>query len=112
MKTKPTITPLTKGFIRESAIKELTWRGHDVWINNNLAVRGRKFIGRRGVSDVIGKTKDARWVACEVKTLNDTLSYDQIIFLNDIKKAGGEAYIAFQVGSRVELKEWEIKKVK
>jgi hypothetical protein len=108
MKTTTHIKELTKGFIRESAIKELTWRGHDVWINNNLAVKGRKFIGRRGVSDIIGITKDGRWVACEVKTLNDTLSGDQIIFLNDIKKAGGEAYIACQAGSRVELKEWEI----
>lgn len=100
---------LTKGEIRESAIKELTWRGYDVWINNNLAVRKRKFIGRLGVSDVIGITKDGRWVVCEVKTLNDRLSPDQITFLNDVKKAGGLAYIAQQGNNRrVELKDWVI----
>lgn len=108
MPAKQTIKPLTKAHIRASAITELTWRGHTVWIQNNLAVKGRKFIGRRGVADIIGITKDGRWVVAEVKTLNDTLSPDQITFLNDIKKAGGEAYTAIQVGSQVELKEWEV----
>lgn len=102
------IRELTKATIRASAIKELTWRGYTVWIQNNLAVRKRKFIGRLGVSDVIGITKDGRWVACEIKTLNDRLSNDQILFLNDVKKAGGEAYLAVQEGSNVVLKEWEI----
>lgn len=103
-----TIKPLTKAHIRASAIKELTWRGHTVWINNNLAVRKRKFIGRLGVSDVIGITKDGKWVACEIKTINDRLSIDQIKFLNDVKKAGGLAYLAVQEGTRVELREWEV----
>lgn len=103
------IKELTKAVIRASAITELTWRGHTVWINNNLAVKGRKFIGRRGVSDVIGITKDGRWVVAEVKTINDALSTDQIKFLNDIKKAGGLAYIACQGDTgQVELREWEI----
>lgn len=109
MNSNPTIAPLTKAHIRASAITELTWRGHDVWINNNLAVKGRKFIGRRGVADIIGISKDGRWVVAEVKTLNDTLSPDQIIFLNDIKNSGGLAYTAVQVGNNVELKEWEVK---
>lgn len=108
MAIKSGIKELTKGEIRESAITELTWRGYDVWKNNNLAVRKRKFIGRLGVSDVIGITKDGRWVACEVKTINDRLSPDQITFLNDVKKAGGIALIACQVGNKVELKEWVI----
>lgn len=37
---------------------------------------------------------------------------DQITFLNDIKKAGGEAYVACQEGSQVVLKEWEINNLK
>lgn len=111
MRARATIKPLTKGEIRASAIAELTWRGHTVWINNNLAVRKRKFIGRLGVSDVIGITKDGRWVACEIKTLNDRLSPDQITFLNDVKTAGGLAYLAVQEGTRVELREWEVQKI-
>lgn len=111
MRTVIKITHLTKDIIRASALKELSWKGFDCWRQNNIAVRGRKFIGRLGVSDVIGITKDGRWIACEIKTLNDRLSPDQITFLNDIKKAGGEAYIAHQIGNQVELKEWEIKTI-
>lgn len=107
MAVKSGIKELSKAHIRASAIKELTWRGHDVWINNNLAVRGRKFIGRRGVSDIIGKSKDGRWVACEVKTINDRLSDDQTKFLNDIKHSGGLAFLALQQGSQVAVVEWE-----
>lgn len=104
------IKELTKGEIRESAIKELTWRGNTVWIQNNLAVKGRKFIGKRGQSDLIGfRNKDCVLVACEVKTINDRLSPDQINFLNDVKKASGLAYIAQQGNNgQVELKEWVI----
>lgn len=105
---RSTVTELTKAHIRASAIKELTWRGYNVWINNNLAVRGRKFIGRFGVPDVIGISKSGLWVACEVKTLHDRLSDEQIKFLNDIKNAGGFAFIALQVGSQVEVREWEV----
>ena len=108
MRQRTTITHLTKATIRATAIKMLTWSGYTVWVHNNLAVRGRKFIGRRGVPDIIGITKDGRWVVAEVKTLNDTLSSDQITFLNDIKNAGGEAYIACQEGNNVRLKVWEV----
>lgn len=101
---------LSKAQIRASAIKELMWRGYDVWIQNNIAVRKRKFIGRLGVSDIIGITKDGRWVACEVKTVNDKLSDDQIKFLNDIATSGAVAYLAVDNNGRVELKEWEVKK--
>lgn len=102
------IKELTKATIRASAIKELMWKGYTVWVQNNLAVRGRKFIGRRGQSDLVGFTKYGQFLAVEIKTLNDRLSDDQIIFLNDVKKAGGEAYIATQEGSNVVLKQWEI----
>lgn len=107
MAVKAKITPLTKGTIRESAIKELTWRGATVWPQNNLAVPGRKFIGRRGVADIIGFTRAGLFLAAEVKTINDRLSDDQIKFLNDVKKAGGLAYIACQSATgQVELREW------
>jgi hypothetical protein len=113
MESKSVAKELSKAQIRASAIKELTWRGFTVWVQNNLAVRGRKFIGKRGQSDVMGfRNKDGVILACEVKTVNDKLSDDQITFLNDIKKAGGIAYLAVDNNGRVELKEWEIQKVK
>lgn len=105
------VKELTKAHIRASAIKEMEWRGHSIWIQNNLAVKGRKFIGRRGQSDCVGFTKDGRFLAVEIKTLNDRLSSDQIKFLNDVKKAGGLAYLAVQEGTQVELREWEVQKI-
>jgi hypothetical protein len=109
---KPKAPDLTKSSIRASAIDELTWRGHDVWIHNNIAVRKRKFIGRLGVPDIIGISKEGLWVVCEVKTINDRLSDDQIKFLNEVKKAGGLAYVACQSPTgQVEIKEWEIQKL-
>jgi hypothetical protein len=107
------VKDLTKAHIRESAIKELTWRQCTVWVQNNLAVRGRKFIGKRGQSDLIGfRNKDCVMVACEVKTINDRISPDQIKFLNDVKAAGGLSYIACQTPTgQVEIKEWEIQKI-
>lgn len=104
------IKELTKAHIRASALKELAYRGCDCWRQNNIAVRRRTFIGRYGVSDIMGFCKKTgRIVAVEVKTIGDRLSDDQIDFLNDVKKAGGKAYIACQVGTRVELREWEVK---
>ena len=104
------IKELSKAQIRASAIKMLTWSGYTVWVQNNLAVRGRKFIGKRGQSYLLGfRNKDGFIVACEIKTLNDRLSDDQIDFLNDVKKAGGLAYLAIQSGTQVELREWEVK---
>jgi hypothetical protein len=107
MKT-PVIKDLTKSQIRASAIKEMEYRGHSIWIQNNLAVKGRKFIGRRGQADCVGFTKYGQFLAVEIKTINDRLSSDQITFLNDVKKAGGEAYIACQEGNQVVLREWVI----
>lgn len=111
MKTKPAIRELTKATIRASAIAEMEWKGHSIWIQNNLAVKGRKFIGRRGQSDLVGFTKYGQFLAVEVKTLNDRLSDDQIKFLNDVKKAGGLAYLAVQEGTRVELRDWEVQTI-
>ncbi len=110
MAANPPIKELTQAQIRATAIKILTSNGNTVWVQNNLAVRGRKFIGKRGQADVMGfRNKDGVIVACEIKTLNDRLSDDQILFLNDVTKAGGLAYIACQEGSQVVLKEWEVK---
>lgn len=93
---RPGFKELTKGEIRSSALKELRYRRCNVWPQNNLAVRGRKFIGRKGVADVIGFTDQAVFIACEIKTLGDVLSEAQIEFLNDVKKSGGVALIAKQ----------------
>ncbi len=93
------------------------------WRNNNTAVydpkikRFRRFTGLRGVGDIIGITREARFVSIEVKTEKeykyikkhyDRLKNDfhashekrkihfqeQILFIEEIKKRGGCACFA------------------
>lgn len=98
---------MTKGQITESALKQLRYNGATVWPQNNLAVRGRKFIGRKGVSDIIGLNHAGVFIACEVKTKNDFLSDDQKEFLNEVKSNGGIALVAKQSRTgEVELEPW------
>lgn len=88
---------LTKGQIRDKAIILLESRGVDCWKQNNLAVKGRKFIGRKGLPDVCGFMKaTGLFVGCEIKTVNDRLSNDQIVFLSLLSISGGLALIAKQ----------------
>jgi hypothetical protein len=84
---------MTASELTKWAIAMLNLKGNIVWRNNNLAVRGRKFVGRKGVPDIIGYDKEGRSVWCEVKTKNDRLSDDQEDFLNEAHKAGCRCYI-------------------
>jgi|LakMenEpi03Aug12_release.lakeMendotaPanAssembly.Ray.scaffolds.fasta_scaffold1396734_1 hypothetical protein len=87
------------------AILMLQWEGCTVWRNNNLAVRGRKFIGKKGVPDIIGYDRDGKSVWCEVKAGDDKLSEDQINFMDEATRAGCRCYIARSDGSNL-LQEW------
>jgi hypothetical protein len=72
--------------------------GNEVWRNNNLAVRGRAFIGRKGVPDIIGYSKQyGHFVCCEIKAIGDRLSGDQMMFLEELSMAGGCAMLCQQV---------------
>jgi len=92
--------------------------GNDVWRNNNLAVRGRSFIGRKGVPDIIGYSKKyGTFVACEVKAIGDKISSEQLMFLNELAYAGGIAMLCKQIrDERIiinifqdgESKDWEL----
>lgn len=90
---------LTASEITSAALQELGLRGWDVWRQNNLAVRGRRFIGREGQSDIIGFSKHTgQFMACEVKKNGDTLKGDQELFLGAVMKSGGVAIIAMDDG--------------
>ena len=72
--------------------------GNEVWRNNNLAVRGRAFIGRKGVPDIIGYSKKyGHFVCCEIKAIGDRLSSDQMVFLEQIATAGGISMLCQQI---------------
>lgn len=95
-----TYRELTAGEITSEAIQELEIRGYDAWRQNNIAVKGRKFIGREGQSDIIGFNKDTgRFLACESKKNGDVLSDKQHVFLSSVQAAGGNAFVAKDNGA-------------
>ena len=86
----------TASELTEYAMHQLTMMGFTVWRQNNLAVRGRKFIGKKGVPDIIGYDSEGCAVWCEVKTINDKISEHQIDFLTDAMYAGCRSFICMQ----------------
>lgn len=50
-----------------------------------------------GVSDILGILADGRFIAIEVKSKKGRLSIDQNIFLEEIKRNGGVAFMARSV---------------
>lgn len=87
---------LTKGQITKIALEYFQTNGVDCWRNNNTSpTKKRKFIGRYGVSDIIGIMEiGGEFFACEVKTENDRLSEEQRDFLIRVNKLGGFGYVA------------------
>jgi hypothetical protein len=81
--------------ITKRALLELDLKDYEVWRSNNIAVRGRTFIGRKGVSDIIGFCrKTSSFVLCEVKGDGDRLKPEQVELLDAAKKAGCIVLIA------------------
>lgn len=94
-----TFPPLTKGQITELALTEFNSLGFDCWRNNNIPVKRRQFLGRKGVPDIIGYKLGSRhgnggaFMGAEGKTQNDSLSDEQKKFLSGLNKAGGYGYV-------------------
>lgn len=98
---------LTAGQITTWALAEMERKNCFVWRNNNLSVPGRKFIGMKGVPDIVGFVKNKGTAAyCEVKTANDKFSEYQINFLNRAKMAGCLCYVATDDNGVLKLTEW------
>lgn len=103
-----TFPVLTKGQIREAALKYFRAIGFKCWRNNNTSpTRRRTFIGEYGVPDIIGYLLPnnqlgikvgSPFFGVEVKTQGDKLSPEQKTFLIDLNKAGGYGYIAIDDG--------------
>jgi hypothetical protein len=98
---------LTAGQITSWALAELERQGYFVWRNNNLSVPGRKFIGMKGVPDIIGFVKNSGlFVVCEVKTKNDKFSEYQKNFLNRANTAGCVCLVAMDDDGRIKIDTW------
>lgn len=107
-KTKEKIKELSASEITQQTLKILSLQGYEVWRSNNLAVKGRKFIGRKGVGDITGYCKKTgRRLECEVKKIGDTMKEEQHEFLMGILKAGGIALVARQQGREVVIEPYE-----
>lgn len=102
------VNPLSAGKIKSIALDILKYEYNgDVWLQNNIAVRGRKFIGRKGLGDIIGYEKTTgRMIVCEAKTVNDILSDAQKDLLTKVHNAGGIALLATQEGIKVVVKKY------
>ena len=80
----------------------LTHHGYTVWRQNNTGIydvaKARWRVnpqGRRGVPDIIGfRNCDGLFIGVEVKAGRDQLRDDQKQFLNELKAAGGLAFVA------------------
>lgn len=97
----------SKGKINSFALQILDKQyNFEVWLQSNVrAVKGQTFKGRRGVSDIIGYSREnGRFVLCEVKTLNDSFSHDQVKLLTDLHNSGGFSFVAYQDKLSIQVK--------
>jgi len=94
---------LRSGEITSAILAYLSHYGFTVWRQNTTGVYnqtlGRWQVNpqaRRGVPDIIGfRQADAVFIGVEVKTGCDRLRDDQRLFLNELKAAGGLAFVAY-----------------
>lgn len=85
---------LTSSEITELVFKEKPYHW-ELWRQNNTAIHGRKFIGKRGIADITGySTLTGQRIEIEVKKKGDKLSDEQAEFLIHVAKCGGISYIA------------------
>ena len=98
---------MTANELTKEAIKTLNKNSAFVWRNNNLAVKGRTFIGLKGVPDIVGFTNQGVAVYCETKAIGDKLSTYQIAFLNLAKASKCLCYIATEENGNLSLNEYE-----
>ena len=88
--------------ITKHALIELDLMGLEVWRQNQIRVPGRSFVGKKGLSDIIGYARPqnkANYAAgtfclCEVKGEGDRLKKEQITLLDDAYQSGCICFIA------------------
>lgn len=89
-----------------SCLSMLNIMGFYCWRNNTGALKdvaGRmvKF-GKPGSADILGVTKEGRFIAVECKTKKGKLSPLQEIFLEEVRKRGGIAVVVHSVDELLE----------
>lgn len=99
----------TETQIVNACISYLLIAGHYVWRNNSgffkhdyttkAGINKRSIVraGVRGGSDILGVSKDGRFIAVECKRKGNKLTVHQEVFLDEVKKRGGYAVVAYDV---------------
>lgn len=101
---------MTANEITKLALKELDKRECEVWRQNQVPVRGRIFTGRKGLTDIQGFHRNTGLaVYCEVKAGKDSLSDEQIRFLNKAQRAGCICLVATNYGKSLLMYEYSPK---
>jgi hypothetical protein len=98
----------TSNEITKIALMLLQAKGFDVWRQNQVKVPGRAFVGKKGLSDIIGFDPSGKFVLCEVKKKGDKMRQEQIELLTKANKAGCLCYMAVQVDDRIELQQYQV----
>lgn len=88
--------------IQSHILQYLRLKGYFVWKNNTAGIYKRatnSYIPShaKGVSDIIGLTKQGVFIAIEVKRSGGKLSPNQEAFLEAIRASGGVAILAYDL---------------
>lgn len=98
---------LSKDEITQSALAELKLKGCRVRkVHNVSAYKKRKGQVEKGWCDIQGYDNKGLHLECEVKTIGDKFSAEQIERLEDLDKCGGVSLVATQVGTQVKILSW------
>lgn len=97
-KTKKPDPPfLTANVLTAQAIGYLTLCGCFVWRNNTGSYKPdeKRFLrfGKKGSGDIIGMTRDGRFLSVEVKVGRDRVSKTQLEFMDEVIERGGLALV-------------------
>jgi hypothetical protein len=79
--------------IQNQILDYLQYIGVFAWRNNNIAVRGRAFVGLLGVGDILGIYKGVP-LSIEVKRKSGKTTEQQNRFIKRFNQEGGCAFVA------------------
>ena len=87
---------MTANELTRLVVEYLTIRGAFAWRNNTGSVfaAGRRIkFGYPGSGDILGLTRDGRFLSIEIKVGKDVESEDQIMFREMVRDKGGLAFV-------------------
>jgi hypothetical protein len=88
----------TESDVLRQCLDYLQIKGILAWRSNQIPARTktggyRKFVGRKGVADILGCLDDGRLLAVEVKSATGKLKPEQELFLSAVRDRGGVALV-------------------